>query len=75
MNHTRFPKQDHLPDWARRDNQVKKGDSAEKWRPKFGHEMVVNRITRHSTTTEDQPTISDTTPADYSYQITDGCAV
>jgi hypothetical protein len=26
MNHTRFPKEDHLPDWARRDNQVKKGD-------------------------------------------------
>ena len=26
MNHTRFPKEDHLPDWARRDNQGKKGD-------------------------------------------------
>jgi len=20
VNHTRFPKEDHLPDWARRDN-------------------------------------------------------
>ena len=26
VNHTRFPKDDHLPDLARRDNQVKKGD-------------------------------------------------
>ena len=26
VNHTRFPKEDHLPDWARRDYQVKKGD-------------------------------------------------
>ena len=26
MNHTCFPREDHLPDWARRDNQVKKGD-------------------------------------------------
>ena len=25
MKHTRLPKEDHLPDWARRDNQVKKG--------------------------------------------------
>ena len=29
MNHTRFPKEDHLPDWARRDNQIKKGDPVE----------------------------------------------
>ena len=26
VNHTRFPKEDHLPDWARRDNKVTKGD-------------------------------------------------
>jgi len=26
MNHTRFPKEDHLPDCANRDNQVKNGD-------------------------------------------------
>jgi len=25
MNHTRYLKEDHLPDSARRDNQVKKG--------------------------------------------------
>ena len=25
MNHTRFPKEDHLPDWARRDNKDTKG--------------------------------------------------
>ena len=25
-NHTRFTKEDHLPDWARRDNKVTKGD-------------------------------------------------
>ena len=29
MNHTRFPKKDHLPDWARRNKQVKKGDGVE----------------------------------------------
>ena len=29
MNHTRFRKVDHLPDWARRDNKVTKGDSVE----------------------------------------------
>ena len=29
MNHTRFPKEDHLPDWARRDNQVQKGGRVE----------------------------------------------
>ena len=29
MNHTRFPKEDHLPDWARRDNKVTKGDRVE----------------------------------------------
>jgi len=22
VNHARFPKEDHLPDWARRDNKV-----------------------------------------------------
>ena len=26
MNHTRFPKEDHLPYWARRDNKDTKGD-------------------------------------------------
>ena len=25
VNHTRFPKEDRLPDWARRDNKVTKG--------------------------------------------------
>ena len=29
MNHTRFPKEDHLPDWARRDNKVTKSDRAD----------------------------------------------
>jgi len=29
VNHTRFPKQNHLPDCASRDNQVKKGDRVE----------------------------------------------
>jgi len=27
-NHTRFPKEDHLPDWVRQDNKVTKGDRA-----------------------------------------------
>jgi len=26
VNHIRFPKENHLPDWARRDNKVTKGD-------------------------------------------------
>ena len=29
MNHTRSPKEDHLPDWAYRDNQVTQGDRVE----------------------------------------------
>ena len=29
VNHTRFPKEDHLPDWPRRDNKVTKGDRVE----------------------------------------------
>ena len=29
MNHTRFPREDHLTDWQRRDNKVMKGDRAE----------------------------------------------
>jgi len=29
VNHTRFPKEDHLPDWARRDSKVTKGDRVE----------------------------------------------
>jgi len=29
VNHTRFPKEDHLPDWARRYNKVTKGDRVE----------------------------------------------
>ena len=26
VNHNRFPKEDHLPDWARRDNKFAKDD-------------------------------------------------
>ena len=29
VNHTRFPKEDHLPDGARQDNKVTKGDRVE----------------------------------------------
>jgi len=29
VNHTRFPKEDHLPYWARRDIKVTKGDRVE----------------------------------------------
>jgi len=29
VNHTRFPKENHLPDRARRDNKVTKGDRVE----------------------------------------------
>ena len=38
MNHTRFPKQDHLPDWARRNNQVKKGGRVERVEIKINYE-------------------------------------
>ena len=33
MNHTRLPKEDHLPDWERRDNKVTKGDRVDYQRP------------------------------------------
>ena len=29
MNHTCYPKKDHLPYWARRDNKITKGDRVE----------------------------------------------
>jgi len=29
VNHTHFPEEDHLPDWARRDNKDTKGDRAD----------------------------------------------
>ena len=29
VNHTCFPKENHLPDWTRRDNKVTKGDRVE----------------------------------------------
>jgi len=29
VNHSRFPKEDHLPDWAWRDKNVTKGDRVE----------------------------------------------
>jgi len=31
VNHARFPKENHLPDWARRDNKVTEGDRAEQF--------------------------------------------
>jgi hypothetical protein len=30
VNHTCFPKEDHLPDWARQDNKVTKGERVER---------------------------------------------
>jgi hypothetical protein len=74
VNRTCFPKEDHLPDCASRENQVKKGDCVEMWRPKFGHEMLVNRITQHGRTRL-RTRLQSAAPADYSYQIADGCAV
>ena len=29
VNHTRFPKEDHLPDWVCRDKHGKRGDRVE----------------------------------------------
>jgi len=46
----------------------------EKWRPTFGHEMVVNQITQHERPRL-RTSLQSATPPDYSYQITDGCAV
>jgi len=74
VNHTRFPKEYHLPDRARRDNQGKKGHHVEKWRPTFGHEMVVNQITQHERP-RTRTSLQSATPADYSYQITNDCVV
>ena len=42
VNHARFPKEDHLPDWARRDYQVKKGD-----RVHPSHTRVFSLLTLH----------------------------
>jgi hypothetical protein len=55
-------------------SQVKKGDRVEKWRPRFGHEMLVNRITQHERPRL-RTSLQSATPADYSYQITHSCAV
>ena len=35
VNHSRFPKEDHLPNWERRDNKVTKGDRAERVQQKW----------------------------------------
>jgi len=35
VNHTRFSKEDHLPDWARWDNKVTKGDRVDTFTPGF----------------------------------------
>jgi len=31
VNHTRFPKEDHLPDWARRNSKVTKDDRVQQF--------------------------------------------
>ena len=41
MNHTRFPKEDHLPDYASRDNQVKKGDRVDHGRLKHVNLLIL----------------------------------
>ena len=40
MNHTHFPKEDHLPYWARRDNQAKKCDRVERVEHFVGLDIV-----------------------------------
>jgi len=40
VNHTRFPKEDHLPDWARRDNKVTMGDRVEWETEKLLHSIL-----------------------------------
>jgi hypothetical protein len=39
VNHTRFPKEDHLPDWALRDNKVTKFDCVECLTPCWRDEL------------------------------------
>jgi len=49
VNHTRFPKEDHLPDWARRDNKVTKGDRVENGLVRFAERrnLVSARVPSH----------------------------
>ena len=45
MNHTRFPKEKHLPYWARRGNKDKKGDRVER-------NITLNGVRQHYFITE-----------------------
>ena len=45
MNHSRLPKEDRLPDWARRDNKVTKGDRVE---CKGSSELQMQRIVQNT---------------------------
>jgi len=40
VNHTHFPKEDHLPDCASQDNQLKKGDHVEDVKGMFDYDGV-----------------------------------
>ena len=47
VNHTRFPKEDHLPAWARRDNKVMKGDRLEFLEWEVFQTKIVKKIKTH----------------------------
>jgi len=58
VNHTRFPKEDHLPDWARRDNRDTKGDRAE--RALSGLQNPDKNVTENITTVINSKLVSST---------------
>jgi len=47
VDHTRFPEEDHVPDWARRDNKVTKGDRVELIESFEGHVHTQGKINGH----------------------------
>ena len=47
MNHTRFPKEDLLPDWARRDNKVTKSGRVEWETEKLLHSILSFLLLSH----------------------------
>jgi len=41
VSHTRFPKEDHLPDCASRDNQLRKGDRVDST---YFHSLIQSKL-------------------------------
>ena len=47
MNHTRFPKEDHLPYWALRDYKITKGDRVDSLTPLILSFIFINLFLSH----------------------------